>query len=79
MVVLFGSFFSFCFEGQWFRFMFDFCRYDALLQVKLYFGRRGVISDLVPVLWCRPGERSSGVLRTEEVSGCSNTKSIGKI
>ena len=59
---LFGSFFSFCFEGQWFRFMFDFCRYDAFLQVKPYFGRRGVISDLVLVLWCRPGVRSAGVL-----------------
>ena len=26
----------------WLGVMFDFCRYDALLQVQPYFGRRGV-------------------------------------
>ena len=52
----------FVFEEQWLGIMFDFCRYDALLQVQPYFGRRGVFSILAPVLWSRPGERISGVL-----------------
>ena len=46
----------------WLGVMFDFCRYDALLQVQPYFGRRGVFSILAPVLWSRPGESISGVL-----------------
>ena len=35
--ILFGSFFYSCFEEQWLIFMIDFCRFVALLQVKLSF------------------------------------------
>ena len=52
----------FVFEEQWLGIMIDFCRFDALLQVQPYFGRRGVFSILAPVLWSRPGESISGVL-----------------
>jgi len=53
--ILFGSFFYSCFEEQWLIFMNDFCRFVALLQVKLSF-------NLSLLLWSRPRLRSSRAL-----------------
>ena len=48
-------FFYSCFEEQWLIFMIDFCRFVALLQVKLSF-------NLSLLLWSRPRLRSSRAL-----------------